>query len=186
MTLRQRLLRCTRANTPELSLKDKVRPAKVLSVYDGDTVRIALRFRGVITCFNTRCYGYDCAEMRPSRSLPEEERAEEKRKAIAARDFLRSHVLGDDVLVHCKPHGFDKYGRLLVTLFKDERKKPGQSLNELMVEEGHGYPYDGGNKKAAKEKAAKEQEKEAEEQDAEEQEEVQEAGTGPEVSGEPL
>ena len=155
MTLRSRLLAATRENTPEFSLGPKLRLCRVLSVYDGDTVRIALRVRGRMTQWNCRMHGYDCSEIRPSRSLPEEERIAEKAKAIAARDYLRGQVMGEKTLVFCRPHGFDKYGRLLTTLFYERKKnKVGANINHEMVTLKHGYPYSGGNK--AQEKAAAE------------------------------
>ena len=40
---------------------------------------------------------------------------------------------------------FDKYGRLLGTLFLNE--KDTKSVNQIMIDNGHGYKYDGGTKK---------------------------------------
>ena len=40
---------------------------------------------------------------------------------------------------------FDKYGRLLGTVKLNHSDK--KTVNDIMVEEGHGYPYYGGTKK---------------------------------------
>ena len=38
---------------------------------------------------------------------------------------------------------FDKYGRLLINFWNNVDKK---SINEIMILEGHGKPYNGGSK----------------------------------------
>ena len=48
-------------------------------------------------------------------------------------------------LVYIKCGEFDKYGRLLGTLFIN--KEDEKSINQLMIDEGYGYEYDGGTKK---------------------------------------
>ena len=46
--------------------------------------------------------------------------------------------------VHCGD--FDKYGRVLGTIYVNESDE--QSINDLMIANGHGYAYDGGTKKS--------------------------------------
>lgn len=58
-------------------------------------------------------------------------------------------VIRDGLLIRCRCGGFDKYGRLLGELFVDTWfRKAEKSVNELLVEEGHAYAYDGGTKLA--------------------------------------
>ena len=53
--------------------------------------------------------------------------------------------MNDSQLVYLKCGKFDKYGRLLGTIFLNEHDTV--SVNELMVNNGYGYEYHGGTKK---------------------------------------
>lgn len=129
--------------TPMFSLEDMKFKCKVVDVYDGDTVKVVFPMNGNIYRWSVRLTGYDTPEMRPPKNQPN--RDEEKKAAYAARDFLKSKVMNDKQLVYIKCGEFDKYGRLLGTLFiKEDDEK---SVNDLMIEMGHGYIYDGGTKK---------------------------------------
>ena len=57
-------------NTPILTLEGYFSVAKVVSVYDGDTCRVVIPFKGEFYKWNVRLDGYDTPEMRPSRSKP--------------------------------------------------------------------------------------------------------------------
>ena len=54
-------------------------------------------------------------------------------------DFKDTH----QTLIRIKCHEFDKYGRILITAFRDNEEL---SINQQMINEGHGYAYDGGTK----------------------------------------
>jgi len=112
-------------------------PARVLSVYDGDTVRVAFLYRGELQQHRVRLLGYDSPEMRQPRDAPD--RGEQKAAAVAARDALARHTgLGQGpgrVSLTCGP--FDKYGRILGRVYTPA----GQCINNLMLLEGHGSPY---------------------------------------------
>lgn len=114
--------------------------ARVVRVYDGDTIfcRVDLGF-GVKLGMDTkgvsfRLYGVD---------TPELNRKAEREAGIVARDWLREHIEGKDVILRThKPDPKDKYGRYLAEVILD-----GVNLNELLVEEGHAVAYFGGKKK---------------------------------------
>ena len=113
--------------------------AKLQRVVDGDTcdalidlgfdtwVKKRIRFKGV-----------DTWESR-TRNL------EEKKKGLAAKaytkDLLENSDEGKFVL---KSYGIGKYGRVLAELFVKGHEK---SVNDLLVENGHAYEYEGGKKK---------------------------------------
>jgi len=113
--------------------------AKLLRVVDGDTcdamidlgfdtwVKKRIRFKGV-----------DCWESR-TRDL------DEKKKGLAAKaytkDLLENSDEGKFVL---KSYGLGKYGRVLADLFVKGHE---QSVNQLLMENGHAYEYEGGKKK---------------------------------------
>ena len=111
---------------------------KVSSVYDGDTVTLIVPFEHKF--FKTKCrlMGIDTPELRTRDP-------KEKAAGMAARDYLRSLIAEKHVWVECG--GYDKYGRLLGTLYLNASlEKP--SVNERMLQEGHAKSYFGGTKQA--------------------------------------
>lgn len=116
--------------------------AKIVDYYDGDTITVAFEFSGRLIQYKARLAGYDSPEMRPLKSAPN--RFAEKVAAQAARTALIGRVEDDLVFIECGE--FDKYGRILVTVFLRDGTKNGQNVNEWMVAQGHGTPYAGGKK----------------------------------------
>jgi len=111
---------------------------KVVDVYDGDTITITILNNCIIQKYKLRMYGYDSPEIKPKKSL--ENRNIEIANAKKAKDFLKELVY--DKICTADLMGFDKYGRLLGTLFSNKI-----NVNKYMVENGHGYEYFGGTKK---------------------------------------
>ena len=113
--------------------------AKLLRVVDGDTCDAMIDLG-----FNTwvkkriRFKGVDCWESR-TRDL------DEKKKGLVAKaytkDLLENSDEGKFVL---KSYGVGKYGRVLADLFVKGHE---QSVNQLLLENGHAYEYEGGKKK---------------------------------------
>ena len=113
--------------------------AKLDRVVDGDTcdalidlgfdtwVKKRIRFKGVDT--------WECR----TRDL------DEKKKGLAAKAFTKDLLENsDDGKFALRSHGVGKYGRGLGELFvKGETK----SVNDLLLENGHAYEYEGGKKK---------------------------------------
>ena len=113
--------------------------AKLERVVDGDTcdalidlgfdtwVKKRIRFKGVDT--------WECR----TRDL------DEKKKGLAAKEFTKNLLENsDDGKFALRSHGVGKYGRVLGELFvKGETK----SVNDLLLENGHAYEYEGGKKK---------------------------------------
>jgi micrococcal nuclease len=127
-----RLKLCTASNTP--NFVPEVRRAKVVSVYDGDTITVAARHRrrGPAYLFKVRLAGIDAPEMRGGSDL-------EKQAAIAARDWLRQMIEGRAVTL--EKVTTEKYGRLLATVMHR-----GRNVCHALVEQGHAVSYDGGAK----------------------------------------
>jgi micrococcal nuclease len=136
-------LKCCTKKTPKFSLDGKYKICKVVDIYDGDTCRVVFNHNGSINKWNIRMNGYDTPEMKPSRSNPN--RDEIKKKALESKNYLKSLIANEDQLVYLQCGTFDKYGRLLGTIFlnKDDTK----SVNKMMIENGYGYEYHGGTKK---------------------------------------
>ncbi len=116
--------------------------ARACNIYDGDTFSIIFLHNNEVIKYRCRCIGYDSPEMKPSLSNPNREK--EKALAILAKnrliELLSKHESG---LVFIECFEFDKYGRILVKVYNMIDEK---SINEIMVEEGHGKNYDGGKK----------------------------------------
>ena len=90
-------------------------------------------------------YGYDSPEMRPAKNDPQRE--EKMARAVEARDYLKGIVLGNVFLA--ERTGKDKYGRLLVKLFKVDSQTmltEAECVNDTMIKNSYGYAYFGGKK----------------------------------------
>ena len=111
--------------------------AKVLGVYDGDSVTIASFFftapDGTPFLMKCRLFSIDTPELK-TRDI------EEKKAGYAARDALRELILDQVVWVTCGD--FDKYGRMLIAI----ETLDGVDVNSWMIENGHALAYDGGTK----------------------------------------
>ena len=109
--------------------------AKVVKVYDGDTVWLAFPHGDEIIRCSARMLGYDTAEVRTRDVV-------EKTAATGARDELRNLILGK--VVRCSVQGgTDKYGRLLAELWLGDGEV---SVNQKVLDRW-GVAYDGGTKK---------------------------------------
>lgn len=107
---------------------------KIERVVDGDTVDgiIDLGFN-VSTSLRIRLAGIDAPESR-TRNL------DEKRYGIEAKERLEEIVSGDGELT-IQSHGLGKYGRVIGTLFMDDR-----SVNRQLIDEGYAIVYTGSAK----------------------------------------
>jgi len=124
------------------SFKGKTFYAKPCNIYDGDTFSVVFEYKGDLIKYRCRCHGYDTPEMRPSLKNPNRDHEKELAKKAKERliELLNKHETGM-VKIECLE--FDKYGRLLIKVFNNVDDL---SLNEIMVNEGHGKWYDGGTK----------------------------------------
>ena len=113
--------------------------AKVVRVVDGDTadamidlgfdtwVKKRIRFKGVDTW--------------ESRTRNKEEKVKGLAAKAYTKDLLENSDEGKFVL---KSYGVGKYGRVLAELYV---KGHDMSVNQLLIENGHAYEYEGGKKK---------------------------------------
>ena len=69
---------------------------------------------------------------------------EEKKLGLKAKKYTKEMLERNDGKFTVKSHGVGKYGRLLGEIFIDGEDK---SLNDLLIENGHAYQYEGGKKK---------------------------------------
>lgn len=97
--------------------------AHVLKIYDGDTitVRVDLGF-----------HTHRIERLRLARIDAWEVRGEERPAGLVARDWLRSQILGRDVIVSTIKDKTGKYGRYIVEVTVD-----GANLNDALVANSH-------------------------------------------------
>ena len=113
--------------------------AKVVRVVDGDTADAMIDL-GFDTWVKKRIrfYGVDTWESRTRNK-------EEKVKGLAAKAYTKDLLENsDEGKFLLKSHGVGKYGRVLAELYVKGHE---QSVNQLLIENGHAYEYDGGKKK---------------------------------------
>jgi micrococcal nuclease len=115
--------------------------AKLLRVVDGDTadVMIDLGFATWVKA-RLRFKGVDTWEKR-TRDL------EEKKKGIEASAFTKELLERNDGKFQIQSYGKGKYGRVLAELFVEGESK---SVNQLLLDNGHAYVYEGGKKQLFK------------------------------------
>jgi len=140
-----KLKKATMDNTPEWSLNNKIYKVKVLKVYDGDTIWVAISLLGEINRLKVRLSGIDTPEMKPLKSKPNREL--EIKAAKKSRDFLADLILNKIIEIKCGK--WDKYGRLLATLFIYQKTLwdlTKININQLMIDNDLAIHYDGGCK----------------------------------------
>ena len=120
-------------DTKLFSFENEQIQAKVVSVYDGDTVKCVFPSNGKLYKWNCRLTGVDTPELRTRCKV-------EKKYGYEVRDYLREKILNKVVTLHCGD--FDKYGRLLVTIQCDDCM-----VNQWLIDNNYAFAYDGGTKK---------------------------------------
>ena len=114
---------------------------KLVRVIDGDTADVMIDL-GFDTWIKSRLRfkGVDTWEKRTRDK-------EEKIKGVAATAFTQTYLELNEGQFTIQSYGKGKYGRVLAEIFIDGEEK---SLNELLIENGHAYIYEGGKKQIFK------------------------------------
>ena len=112
---------------------------KLVRVVDGDTADAMIDLGFNVWVKNRiRFMGVDAWESRTRNK-------EEKVKGLAAKAYVKDLLENsDDGKFSIISHGVGKYGRVLGELFVKGHET---SVNQLLIENGHAYEYDGGKKK---------------------------------------
>jgi micrococcal nuclease len=120
-------------NVKELSFVNELKEAKVVSVYDGDTIKVVFPLAGELYKWNCRLEHVDTPELRTKNE-------NEKKYGYIVRDKLREKILNKVVKIKC--NDFDKYGRLLVEILQDDDV----TVNKWLIDNNYAFKYDGGTK----------------------------------------
>ena len=127
-------------DTPEFSFENQNIVAKVVSVYDGDTIKVVFPLHETLYKWNCRLTGVDTPEIRTRCDI-------EKKYGYKVRDCLRDRILNKLVTLKCGE--FDKYGRLLIEIYCDDMSNC--TVNRWLIDNNYAFEYDGGTKKSWKE-----------------------------------
>ena len=140
------MLREATSSTPMFTLDGTCCVAKVVSVYDGDTMRVAMYLHDfsngeptTIRQFIVRMKGYDCPELRTRNTR-------EKEFGYRSRDIFQRMVEGRIVYIECSE--MDKYGRLLADVKGYSPTEGFIHLNQFMIDNHLGYSYLGDTKQS--------------------------------------
>lgn len=130
----------TMVNTPKFSLETHGvrKPVKVIDVYDGDTIVVAMEVFSSVSAFRLRLAHINTPELKPPASTIN--RDDVIIKAKSAKEFLARAVLGK--IVYVEILGFEKYGRLLAEVYMNEYDQV--TVNQRLLKAGHATPYEGG------------------------------------------
>mgnify|MGYP006076607521 CR=1 FL=1 len=147
--VKQKLALCTKDTTSYYQFNNKKFYCKVIDIYDGDTITIAVQLNKKIYKYKVRMYGYDSPEMKPRLNNPDRDAIIIQAKK--AKSVISELILNKIVVIHIQPQTWDKYGRLLGTIYSKiipglTMKSYNLNINEYMIEKGYGYPYYGGTK----------------------------------------
>lgn len=122
-------------NVKELSFINEIKEAKVVSVYDGDTIKVVFPLADKLYKWNCRLEHVDTPELRTKNE-------NEKKYGYIVRDKLREKILNKVVNIKC--NDFDKYGRLLVEILQDDDI----TVNQWLIDNNYAFKYDGGTKES--------------------------------------
>jgi len=159
------LLNCLDKDISTFSLDGREIEAKITNVYDADTCRAVFYLGDKLVKYTIRLKGIDTPEIRPKKTVEfrelEIKAAKKSRNRFIQlctdqtieldKDYkkydIQSKIDNNKKLVFLKCHEFDKYGRLLASIHDDISKS---SFNQMLIDEGYAYKYDGGTKQKFK------------------------------------
>ena len=136
---RMALMNATKQNTKFFSLEGQIFEAKIVYIYDGDTMHVVFSLFNKTYKWNCRVMGVDTPEVR-TRNL------KEKEMGIRVRDILREKL--QDKIVKIKCFDFDKYGRLLIDLCFEFEPGSEMLLSQWLIQNKYAYEYNGGTKQS--------------------------------------
>ena len=132
-----RLKKLDVSSVPNVILQNKSIRARVIDVYDGDTITVIFMLGDVPVKYKIRLIGIDTPEIRSGKG----KLAIEKDAAIKCQKFLSCII--HEQIVTLKIIDWDKYGgRLLGNVYTNINN----NISNLLINLGYARPYDGGTK----------------------------------------
>jgi endonuclease YncB( thermonuclease family) len=106
---------------------------KIIKVIDGDTVTGIFKFKDSFYKYNFRINGIDTAEIHSQNE-------NEKNKGLNAKDYLYNLIINKTLFANFLD--FDKYGRILVNLYLNDK----DLISDHLIQGGYANKYDGKTK----------------------------------------
>jgi endonuclease YncB( thermonuclease family) len=153
------------SNTKPLTLNEMKTYARVVSIYDGDTMHVIIPFLGSFFKFAIRMYGIDSPEIKSKNPDIKDMALKARNRVIelvmkAPFDGQRFKTKKDIetelennvylVWLHCLE--MDKYGRVLANVYASAAESD-KSFADILIAEKLAYPYFGKTKKTEGEQA---------------------------------
>lgn len=124
-------------NTNLFSLNNRLVKGKCVDVYDGDTIKLVLN----IPFDENKLYKWNCRMNRVDTPELRTKNKKEKEFGYEVRNKLREKILNKILDVKCLD--FDKYGRLLVEIYTEDK----ECINDWLIQNNFAFEYNGGSKK---------------------------------------
>lgn len=164
---KEELLKCVDKNINCFSLSGKIFYCKVVNVYDADTCKVVFYLNDELVKYTLRLKGIDTPEMKPpssdkNRKIQIKEAKRSRNRLIQlstdcdlelesdlSKSKIQNLINNNKKIIQIRCEEFDKYGRLLASLFINESNESNysNSFNEILIKEGYAYKYEGGTKK---------------------------------------
>ncbi len=122
--------------TTLFSLNERLVKGKCVDVYDGDTIKLVL----AIPFDEDKLYKWNCRINRVDTPELRTKNKKEKEYGYEVRNKLREKILNKILDVKCLE--FDKYGRLLVELYTEDK----ECINDWLIQNNFAFEYHGGTK----------------------------------------
>ena len=147
--LRRALQRTDFDQVPRFTFKGITTLAKIVSVYDGDTVTLGFKWNKIYIKKSFRLYGIDTPELHPPKDDPYYQLHQQAGRMIA--NWVGEQLLNKIVWIQFTKE--DKYGRLMGCIYLSNQIPPfknimDNSFNQLLIDKGYAIPYFGKTKDA--------------------------------------
>jgi endonuclease YncB( thermonuclease family) len=142
-------------HAPFFSLKGIKSYARILDVYDGDTLTIAIKLYGTILKFRCRLYGIDTCEITSKHPICKDLALKARQRLIELISNKECPIFKEKkeiidyftreiaiVWIHCNEQ--DKYGRVLINVFANPSSS--ESFSDKLIKERLAYSYMGETK----------------------------------------
>lgn len=150
--------------TPPFTLNNVKTYARIVSIYDGDTMHAIIPVLGSYFKFSIRMYGIDTCEMKSKNAANKDTAVRARNRVIElvtkkpfdegilkTKKQVEAALEKDVYLVwlHCLE--MDKYGRVLAKVYASDKEE--KTFSDILIDEKLGYAYFGETKKTEAEQA---------------------------------
>jgi endonuclease YncB( thermonuclease family) len=143
-------------NTKEFSFEGIKQYARLVDVYDGDTITCVLNIFNEFYKLKFRLDGIDTMEMKDHDIKIKQKALEARKKVIdilcddnnlkidSNRNEIQEYLKNNVIIIWIECMQFDKYGRTLCRVYK--YKESEKDISTILVENNLAVKYDGGTK----------------------------------------